>query len=111
MRKGRDGEKNGKNGGKKKREKTDDYSGHYVIASSRPPERRALERRTLAPKNAKDTKIQNTKMQEIQKKKCKELKHKRGPKNITMQYIQKYKNLNKLRLKLCQAQVQLNLSF
>ena len=31
-------------------EKTDDYSGHYVIASSRPPERRTLERRTLAPK-------------------------------------------------------------
>ena len=40
MRKGRDGEKRG---GKK--EKTDDYSGHYVIASSRPPERRPLERR------------------------------------------------------------------
>ena len=36
MRKGRDGgEKNGK---KKKREKTDEYSGHYVIASSRPPQ-------------------------------------------------------------------------
>ena len=49
MRKGRDGEKNGKNGGKKKREKTDGNSGHYVIASSRPPERRPLERRTLAP--------------------------------------------------------------
>ena len=33
MRKGRDG---GENGGKKtgKKEKTDDYSGHYVIASS-----------------------------------------------------------------------------
>ena len=50
MRKGRDG---GKNGGKKKREKkrekTDGNSGHYVIASSRPPERRPLERRTLAP--------------------------------------------------------------
>ena len=25
-----------------KREKTDDYSGYYVIASSRPPERRTL---------------------------------------------------------------------
>ena len=51
MRKGRDGEKNGKNGKKKreKREKTDGNSGHYVIASSRPPERRPLERRTLAP--------------------------------------------------------------
>ena len=53
MRKGRDGEK--KNG-KKKREKrekkmenTDENSGHYVVASSRPPERRPLERRTLAP--------------------------------------------------------------
>ena len=29
--------------------KTDDYSGHYVIASSRPPERRPLERRPLVP--------------------------------------------------------------
>ena len=46
MRKGRDGGKTGK----KKREKTDENSGHYVIASSRPPERRPLERRTLAPK-------------------------------------------------------------
>ena len=49
MRKGRDGEKREKNGKKKKREKTDENSGHYVIASSRPPERRPLERRTLAP--------------------------------------------------------------
>ena len=45
----------GRNGGKKKEkgggegEKTDDYSGHYVIASSRPPERRPLERRPLVP--------------------------------------------------------------
>ena len=32
-------------GEKKKRgEKTDEYSGHYVIASSGPPERRPLER-------------------------------------------------------------------
>ena len=37
-----------KNGGKKK-EKTDENSDHYVIASSRTPERRPLERRTLAP--------------------------------------------------------------
>ena len=46
MRKGRDGEKKKgkKNGGKK--EKTDENSGHYVIASSRP-----TERRTLAPKS------------------------------------------------------------
>ena len=29
----------GEKRGKKRREKTDDYSGHYVIASSRPPER------------------------------------------------------------------------
>ena len=51
MRKGRDGgKKRGKkNGEKKKREKTDENSGHYAIASSRPPERRPLERRTLAP--------------------------------------------------------------
>ena len=47
MRKGRDGGK--KKRGKKRREKTDENSGHYVIASSRPPERRPLERRTLAP--------------------------------------------------------------
>ena len=53
MRKGRDG---GTGGGElkkkkkgKKKEKTDENSGHYVIASSRPPERRPLERRTLAP--------------------------------------------------------------
>ena len=51
MRKGRDGEE--KKGGKK--EKTDDYSGHYIIASSwlperQPPEQRPLERRTLVPK-------------------------------------------------------------
>ena len=45
MRKGRDGGE--KTGGKK--EKTDDYSGHYVITSSRPPKRRLLERRTLVP--------------------------------------------------------------
>ena len=56
MRKGRDGEKNGKNGGgkkmgEKKREKTDGNSGHYVIASSRPPERRPLERHMLVPKD------------------------------------------------------------
>ena len=46
MRKGRDREK--KTGGKK--EKTDENSGHYVIASSRPPECRPLERRALVPK-------------------------------------------------------------
>ena len=52
MRKGRDrGKKGEKNAGKKreKKEKTEENSGHYVIASSRPPERRPLERRTLAP--------------------------------------------------------------
>ena len=43
MRKGRDGKKRGE------KKKTDENSGHYVIASSRPPERRPLERRTLAP--------------------------------------------------------------
>ena len=48
MRKGRDGGKKRE----KKGEKTDDYSGHYVIASSRPHERRPLERRTLAPKKS-----------------------------------------------------------
>ena len=30
-------------------EKTDDYSGHYIIARSWPPEHRPLERRTLVP--------------------------------------------------------------
>ena len=55
MRKGRDREKKKREKRKKKRktgkkeEKTDENSGHYVIASSRPPERRPLERRTLAP--------------------------------------------------------------
>ena len=51
MRKGRDGEKKtGKKTGKKKREEnTNENSGHYVIASSRPPERLPLDRRTLAP--------------------------------------------------------------
>ena len=48
MRKGRDGEKREKKK-REKREKTDENSGHYVIASSRPLERRPLERRTLAP--------------------------------------------------------------
>ena len=58
MRKGRDGgktrkknrKKNGEKNGKEKEEKTDENSGHYVVASSRPHERRPLERRTLAPK-------------------------------------------------------------
>ena len=48
MRKGRDGGKRGEKNGKKK-EKTDENSGHYVVASNRPLERRPLERRTLAP--------------------------------------------------------------
>ena len=52
MRKGRDGEKQEKKNGEKtgkKREKTDGNSGHYVIASSRPPERQPLECRRLVP--------------------------------------------------------------
>ena len=55
MRKGRDGEKREKKNKKnrKKKENTDENSGHYVIASSRPPERRPLERRTLVPKEKK----------------------------------------------------------
>ena len=32
-----------------KKEKTDENSGYYDIASSRPPEHRPLERRTLVP--------------------------------------------------------------
>ena len=46
MRKGRDGGKKREKTGKKK-ENTDENSGLYVIASSRPPDRRPLERRTL----------------------------------------------------------------
>ena len=38
---------------KKKKEMTDVYSGHYVIASIRPPERWLLERRTLVPIDGK----------------------------------------------------------
>ena len=53
MRKGRDGEKREKKtGGKKtgkKEENMDENSGHYVIASSQPPERQPLERHTLVP--------------------------------------------------------------
>ena len=54
MRKGCDGGKKTEKTGEKKtgkKEKTDENSGHYVIASSRLPERRPLERRTLAPKD------------------------------------------------------------
>ena len=47
MRKGRDrGKKTGK---KKKEKKTDDNSGHHLTASSRLPEHRSLECRTLLP--------------------------------------------------------------
>ena len=47
MRKGRDG---GKKTGKKPSKKTDENSGHYVIASSRPPERwNAARSRQLNP--------------------------------------------------------------
>ena len=35
---------------KEKKQKNGVFSGHYVIASSLPPERRPLERRTLVPK-------------------------------------------------------------
>ena len=45
MRKGRYGGETGKK--REKKEKTDDYSGHYVINSSRPPNRRTPERRPL----------------------------------------------------------------
>ena len=36
--------------GTEKKEKTDENSGHYIIANSRLPERQPLERRTLVPK-------------------------------------------------------------
>ena len=61
MRKGRDGGNGKKTGGKKK---TDGNSGHFVVASSRPPERRPLERRTLAPIKKKTT-LQNLTKYEI----------------------------------------------
>ena len=49
--------------GGKKEEKTDENSGHYVIASSRAPERRPLERRTLAPKdNSKQSVFRSRKL-------------------------------------------------
>ena len=46
----KNGKKKTKKKKRKKKENTDENSGHYVIASSRPPERQPLERRTLAPK-------------------------------------------------------------
>ena len=50
MRKVDDGEeKKRKRKKKKEKEKNGVFSGHYVIASSLPPERRPLERRTLVP--------------------------------------------------------------
>ena len=49
MKKGRDGGETENKRGKKEEANTDENSGHYVIAISRPPERRPLERRTLAP--------------------------------------------------------------
>ena len=49
MRKVDDGEEKEKRKKRKKKEKNGVFSGHYVIASSLPPERRPLERRTLVP--------------------------------------------------------------
>ena len=64
MRKGRDGEKKTgeekKRGKKIKKEKTDEKSGHYVIASSQLPECRLVERRTLMPKVALQPKQERT---------------------------------------------------
>ena len=64
MRKGRDGEKKRgeKKKKKKKKEKTNENSGHYVIASSRPPERQPLERCALEPKEFKAQHLQQTGM-------------------------------------------------
>ena len=44
-------------GGTGKKEKDDENSGHYVISSSRPPERRPVERRTLVQKVAKQGQV------------------------------------------------------
>ena len=49
MRKGRD-RGNGEKNGEEKKEKTDENSGHYVIASSWLPKRQLLERHSLVPK-------------------------------------------------------------
>ena len=52
MRKVDDGKRKEKKRKKKKekrKEKNGVFSGHYVIASRRPPKRRPLERRTLVP--------------------------------------------------------------
>jgi len=43
------GKKTGKGREKRKEKKTDENSGHYVVASSRPPKRHPLERRSLVP--------------------------------------------------------------
>ena len=48
MRKVDDGKRKEKK--EKRKEKNGVFSGHYVIASSLPPERRPLERRPLVPK-------------------------------------------------------------
>ena len=58
MRKGRDGGKTREK--KRKEEKTDDYSGHCVLASSRLPEHRPLERRTLGPILVQPSLFQNS---------------------------------------------------
>ena len=52
MRKVDNGETKGKRKEKKEKEKEKNvvFIGHYVIASSQPPERRPLERCTLVPK-------------------------------------------------------------
>ena len=49
MRKGRDEGETGGGGKRGEKEKNNKDSGHYDIASSRPPDRRPLERHTLAP--------------------------------------------------------------
>ena len=50
MRKEDDRKKEKKKKKRRKEEKNGVFSGHYVIASSLPPERRPLESRTLVPK-------------------------------------------------------------
>ena len=52
MRKGNSGEQRKR--AESREEKTDENSGHNVIARSLPPEQRPLERRTLVPINNKD---------------------------------------------------------
>ena len=69
MRKGHNGEE--KQGEKKA--KTDENSGHYVIASSRPFERRPLKRRTLVPKSKNSTILKTREYKSLEKSRSRDI--------------------------------------